>query len=148
MTITHITEREQALRRENERYLKTINIQAVTIEAQQEELAKLRAEIAALKAQPVQEPIGWIPTQYLPNLRIKGEWVAAWANPGGSAATPIYTAPAQPAPLTDAQIFELVEGADLDWHKGWSFDGTDEVQRNRFVDLARAIEAAIKGGAT
>ena len=54
MTITHISEREAALTRENARLLKTINIQSVTIEAQQEELAKLRAELAALKSQPMQ----------------------------------------------------------------------------------------------
>lgn len=58
------------------------------------------------------------------------------------------TAPAQPPrqPMSDEQIFEAVNDADLDWQKGFCYDGTSEVQRNRYVDLARAIEAHITGG--
>ena len=57
MTITHITERELALERENERLINTIRVQAAAIEAQQEEIALLNAtlesrdrKIAALKS--------------------------------------------------------------------------------------------------
>ena len=95
--IVHITDKEQALQRENANMLDTINKQSVsieklrkvvemkdlTIEAQEEELKKHRelclkhlvmfdefqAEIAALKAQPVQEPVAW---QY----RTKPSWDA------------------------------------------------------------------------
>ncbi len=64
MTITHITPRELALERENAKQLQTIRVQAVTVEAQAEELA-------ALKAQPVQEPVAW---QY----RTGADWSDHW----------------------------------------------------------------------
>lgn len=49
-------------------------------------------------------------------------------------------------PMTPHQIFEAVHDADLDWQRGFCFDGTSEVQRNRYVDLVRAVEAHITGG--
>ena len=50
MTITHISERELALERENARLLNAVRLQAAAIEAQRE-------CIAELEAQPVQEPL-------------------------------------------------------------------------------------------
>lgn len=177
MTISYtVTEREQALERENERYLKTINIQSVTIEAQQEELAKLRAELAALKAQPVQEPIGWLyeaatlggyfaefsksrktgpyrdpecwqecqvyaatvqePVASLTINKFRGHLtnhdIDYFGNlPEGSYS--LYTAPVQPAPLTDEQIELALKAACM--------HSTAESRK----DMRRAIEAAIKG---
>lgn len=59
MTITHITPKEQALMRENERLTdqvkrqsQTIHVQAVAIQSMTEEIEGLRA---ALKAQPVKQ---------------------------------------------------------------------------------------------
>ena len=47
--------------------------------------------------------------------------------------------PAQREPLTDEEIWDEVKAADLDWQTGWSLD---EDASNRYITLARAIEAA------
>ena len=46
MTITHISEREQALERENEKMLQTVRIQAVTLENQEQSINELKADAA------------------------------------------------------------------------------------------------------
>ena len=139
--ITHITPREQALQRENERLTDqvkrqsgTIHVQAVAIQAMTEEIAKLKAEksgpyfghyqdalgkiavlngekghlleqLAALKAQPVQEP----PCVANITVHQSHEWTMNYLSlPVGThrlyAQHYTYTAPVaqpvQPAPLT------------------------------------------------
>ena len=74
MTITHISEREQALQRENERYKQVVRIQSAMMEAQQESIISLMDD-AALKAQPVQ-PAPLTDEQIqalLPKVTLKGE---------------------------------------------------------------------------
>jgi hypothetical protein len=44
--------------------------------------------------------------------------------------------------LTDEAIREAIDDNGLDWHNGWTV-GEDSV--NRYLNLARAIEAALKG---
>jgi hypothetical protein len=47
--------------------------------------------------------------------------------------------PPQRRPLTDEEIRDAVRESDLDWHQGWTLDDDEP---NRFMSLARAIEAA------
>jgi hypothetical protein len=55
-------------------------------------------------------------------------------------------AAAQRKPLTNEEICDAVRESDIDWHQGWTLDDDEP---NRFMSLARAIEAAhgIKGEA-
>jgi hypothetical protein len=50
-----------------------------------------------------------------------------------------FTAPPARNPLTDEQIIDAVRDADLDWHQGWTVEGSEP---NRYALLARAIERA------
>ena len=52
-----------------------------------------------------------------------------------------YTTPPQRKPLTDEEITDAVRESDLDWHQGWTLDDDEP---NRFISLARAIEAKLK----
>ena len=144
MTITHISEREQALQRENERYKQVVRIQSAMMEAQQESIISLMDD-AALKAQPEQQPRAYIA------FSENGEHISYWTRSLEDAQTwtgrtnkkcePFYPAPVQPAPLTDEQIFAACR----------PLYGTNESAfMGRIDDLqtARAIDAAIKGGAT
>lgn len=45
---------------------------------------------------------------------------------------------AEPVALTPSQIHDLCNECHLDWHRGWSIDE----EPNRYLQLARAIEAA------
>ena len=58
----------------------------------------------------------------------------------------INTTPPQRKPLSDEEVHDAVRESDLDWHQGWTLDNDEP---NRFISLARAIEAAhgIKGEA-
>jgi hypothetical protein len=58
----------------------------------------------------------------------------------------LYTTPPQRKPLTNEEICDAVRESDIDWHQGWTLDDDEP---NRFMSLARAIEAAhgIKGEA-
>ena len=128
MTITHISERELALERENAKMLQTIRVQAAAIEAQRECIAELEAELEALKAQPVQEPVLWV-------------------TPDGDR---FWKRAVQPSPLTDAQASKVArlvanrnaELCNVDPCDNWKIYGQD------FIDEVRFFEAAIKGGAT
>ena len=108
MTITHISEREQALQRENERLLQALKISSFTVETQAEQLA-------APVAQPVQEPVAWRCTKRIkPAIDPKefGEPFIA-SNPEYVKAHPHHdwmplflAATAQPAPLTISPLEE------------------------------------------
>ena len=103
------------------------------VDGLQAEIDELRA---ALKAQPEQQPRAYIA------FSENGEHISYWTRSLEDAQTwtgrtnkkcePFYPAPVQPAPLTDEQIKAIV------------FD----TRYKGVIDTARAIEAAIKGGAT
>ena len=82
-----------------------------------------------------------------PALETVYETIIHWDEGGGKRSrrelarriAALYTRPQAREPLTDEQIQDAVREADLDWHQGWTL-GDDAP--NRFVALARAIEAA------
>ena len=114
-----------------------MNQLADAIVAMQRNLDELRKELAALKAQPVQEPRAYIA------FSENGEHISYWTRSLEDAQTwtgrtnkkcePFYPAPVQPAPLTDEQIRNLQ---------------AQYPTENDPMPFARAIETAIKGGAT
>ena len=91
--------------------------------------------IAALKTQPEPEPFGWLYESrggvrvFHPvsdNKRFQTDWGAAQQYPEAHKMTPLYAAPPQRKPLTDGEVYALV-------------DATLEHGR---CALARAIEKA------
>ena len=134
------------------------------------EVVQCRDAITAIKealAQPEQEPVATVTSET--GADISMSW---WHEPALPVGTKLYTTPpqrkpqiwehegydalcqelelwkaeAQRKPLTDEEIHEAVRESDLDWHQGWMLDDDEP---NRFISLARAIEAAhnIKGEA-
>ena len=100
--------------------------------------------ITAIKealAQPEQEPVAYIKT-VIEALYENSDPVSVEA---AELLERIYTPP-QRKPLSDEEVHDAVRESDLDWHQGWTLDDDEP---NRFISLARAIEAAhgIKGEA-
>ena len=105
----------------------------------------LKAELAAIK-QGAGEPAAWANLGDLISAKNGRERYGnqgapdmhTWSEGGPSNYhdTPLYTRPA--APLTDEQIVDLVRDVGLDWQSGWTL----EDDPNRYLLLARAIEAA------
>jgi len=116
---------------------------------------RAKVAITAIKealAQPEQEPVAWIykgeksfdGNKYSDEYELTAsKQVALWKDKN---AKPLYTTPPQRKPLSDEEIRDAVRESDLDWHQGWTLDDDEP---NRFISLARAIEAAhgIKGEA-
>lgn len=66
--------------------------------------------------------------------------VAAWL----SANPPKELRPATAyAPMPMGAIQDLIDDADLDWHNGWSVANEEGEATNRYLDLARAVEAEV-----
>ena len=122
-----------------------MNIYTSETEFLKAELQRLRALVRAqqitidkLEAQSEQEPV---------------EWGVDWGKDGNSVSIIKRLAdgnievlaweyaphPPQRNPLTDEEIRDAVRESDLDWHQGWTLDDDEP---NRFISLARAIEAA------
>lgn len=98
-----------------------------------------RIEAADARAQQAEpEPVAWMCPED-PERETAFSWKAGHCENCGKQRIPLYTAPPQRKPLTDAEIVEAVRGADLDWQAGWTLD---EHEPNRFTTLARAIEHA------
>ena len=88
------------------------------------------AQLGTREAQPVQEPVGYTDGG-------GRAWAVKWSGILPPHLT-LYAAPVQPAPLTDAEIEKLWDSVLID---------RDRIYEIR-IAFARAIEAAIKGGAT
>ena len=109
---------------------------------------------------PTQEPVAWNvvdPTGKIVATEMNS--VRGWARIEGYKPTVegllgfheqgwrvVPTTPPQRKPLSDEEVHDAVRESDLDWHQGWTLDNDEP---NRFISLARAIEAAhgIKGEA-
>ena len=92
----------------------------------------------AQQPEPAQEPVAWM---------VEGSLYASKEvaqKMGGNAYTlqALYIAPPQRPPLTDEEIRDAVQEADLDWQAGWTLA---EHEPNRFTTLARAIERKVRG---
>ena len=109
-----------------------------------------------LTPQVIHKPLkhlGEIPMAWCRWSEDLGKWMYTHRQPTEELAwIPLYTSPppvAEPhkrKPLTDEEICDAVRESDIDWHQGWTLDDDEP---NRFMSLARAIEAAhgIKGEA-
>ena len=99
--------------------------------AQQEPVAKPRCKVAGFP----------YPGQVCGKITVGREFCGATP---GTCQFQDDTRPQAREPLTDEQIVDAVREAGLDWHQGWTLD---EDEPNRFIQFARALEAAhgIKG---
>jgi len=116
----------------------------------EEEVMELKGRIAKLKAEPAQEPVAWgnlDPEFKECDRRLFAKLnEAAFYNAHYYELTPLYAAPQARQPLSADEIESLT------WHLSASksyedYSHQESLVVDGYIEFARAIEAAIKGGA-